>query len=231
MGVYLVLFFISSSFFSVLLLRHVPVTVTPYKVYRMVGNLQEYGLKIKSKWTRIDDISPLMVVAVVSTEDGKFMQHRGFDLDEIKKTRKERKSGKRFRGASTISQQTAKNVFCTPHRNWFRKGLEAYFTVLIETFWDKKRIMEIYLNVIEIRPCVYGVGSAAKLVYAKQASELNSYEASMIATVLPNPYTMNIEKPSRYMVNRAANVRSLMNKTGKIDLGNKKNNKNNDKLR
>lgn len=222
LGIYFFIFLLTTSVFTVFFTRYIPVIVTPYKVYRMVGNLQDYGLGVKVEWSRVKNISPVVVSAVISTEDAKFVDHNGFDFDAISKAREERKKGKRFRGASTISQQTAKNVFCTPHRNWFRKGIEAYFTVLIETFWSKKRIMEVYLNVVEIRPGMYGVGSAAKFVYNKKTSELNVYEAAMIATVLPNPYVMNIMNPSSYMNRRASDVRLLINKTGSVDFDKKK---------
>ena len=122
-----------------------------------------------------------------------------------------------LRGGSTISQQTAKNVFCLPARTWLRKGVEAWFTVLIETFWSKRRIMEVYLNVIETGRNMYGVEAPARDVYGKTAAELNAYEASMIATVLPNPLRRDMAAPSGYMVRRAAQVRSLMGKLGPIE--------------
>lgn len=155
--------------------------------------------------------------AVIATEDNNFLQHRGFDIDAIKKAIEENKEGKRIRGASTISQQTAKNLFCSTSRTWFRKGLESYFTVLIEFFWSKQRIMETYLNIIETHPNIYGVEATAKYFYKKPASELNNYEAAMIATVLPSPARMNIGTPSNYMVRRSSQVRNLMTKIPPLD--------------
>ncbi|MFQ8804658.1 MAG: monofunctional biosynthetic peptidoglycan transglycosylase [Alistipes indistinctus] len=153
-----------------------------------------------------------MVRAVIATEDNNFLTHRGFDWDAINKALDENREGGRIRGGSTISQQTAKNVFCLPSRTWTRKAVEAYYTFLIETFWDKRRIMEVYLNVIETGENMYGVEAPARQVYGKTAEHLNRHEASMIASVLPNPIRMKIAAPSSYVVRRAAQVRSLMSK-------------------
>ena len=158
-----------------------------------------------------------MPCAVIATEDNNFMVHNGFDWEAIKKAYNENREGDRLRGGSTISQQTAKNVFCLPSRTWVRKGFEAYYTLLIETFWSKRRIMEVYLNVIETGRNMYGVEAPARGVYGKTAAELNAYEASMIATVLPNPLRRDMAAPSGYMVRRAAQVRSLMGKLGPIE--------------
>lgn len=218
--VYLVIFGITFSLSSVLLLGIVPVTVTPLKVIRLFENFGDKGFSIQSHWVPFDRIAPSMMRAVIATEDNHFLNHRGFDWDAIEKARKSNREGKRLLGASTISQQTAKNVFCIPVRSWFRKGVEAYYTVLIETFWSKRRIMEVYLNVIETGENIYGVEAPARLFFKKSAAELNVYEASMIATVLPNPIRMRIGNPSNYMVRRAAQVRSLMNKLPPIDFDN-----------
>ena len=215
--VYLFLFLATCSIGSVLLLRFVPVTVTPLKVIRLFENRKEHGLKVRSKWVPFDKINPQMIRAVIATEDNHFLTHRGFDWDAIDRALEENKEGKRIRGGSTISQQTAKNIFCPPSRTWLRKGVEAWQTVLIETFWSKRRIMEVYLNIIETGPNMYGVEAPARDIYGKTAAELNRHEASMIATVLPNPLRMRLSAPSDYMVRRAARVRSLMNKLGKID--------------
>lgn len=218
---YFVIFIFTFSVFSVLVLGVVPVTVTPLKVMRLLENMPEEGFTLKSKWCGVENINPVMVTAVVSTEDGNFMKHNGFDFEAINKAMKNNRRGKKLRGASTISQQTAKNVFCTPHRTWVRKGVETYFTFLIETFWSKRRIMEVYLNIIETHANIYGVEATAGIFYRKPASKLNSYEASMIATVLPNPLRMNLGEPSRYMVSRAAAVRAMMSNTGEVDLNNR----------
>lgn len=212
--IYIAIFFMVFSVTTVLLLRFVPVTVTPLKIIRVAQNFPEKGISVYSKWVNIERISPLMVRAVIATEDNNFFNHRGFDWNAIKLVWEENKKGNRIRGGSTISQQTAKNVFCLPSRTWFRKGVEAYYTMLIELLWGKKRIMEVYLNVIETGKNMYGVEATALRIYGKHASELNIYEASMIATVLPNPLRMNLAAPSNYMVRRAENVRRLMNMLG-----------------
>ena len=217
--VYLAIFFFTLSVSSVLIARVIPVTVTPLKVLRLVENFPDKGLSVQSNWVPLHRINLSMVRAVIATEDNNFLTHRGFDWDAINKALDENREGKRLRGGSTISQQTAKNVFCFPSRTWLRKGFEAYYTVLIECCWSKRRIMETYLNVIETGRNMYGVEAPAREVYGKSAKELNRYEASMIATVLPNPLRMRLQNPSNYMVRRAARVRTLMNMVGEVDLG------------
>ena len=166
-----------------------------------------------------DELSPSLVAALVSTEDMRFYSHSGIDFISLARVAVRTIALAQFGqgGGSTISQQTAKNVFCLPARTWLRKGVEAWFTVLIETFWSKRRIMEVYLNVIETGRNMYGVEAPARGVYGKTAAELNAYEASMIATVLPNPLRRDMAAPSGYMVRRAAQVRSLMGKLGPIE--------------
>lgn len=215
--IYLAVFFATFSLGYTLLLRWVPVTITPLKAIRLFENLPQDGIRVHSNWVPFAKISPSVMRAVVATEDNHFLIHRGFDWEAIDQALDENRDGKRLRGGSTISQQTAKNVFCPPSRTWFRKGIEAYYTVLIETLWSKRRIMEVYLNIIETGRNMYGVGAPAKEIYGKTAADLNVYEASMIATVLPNPLKRNMAAPSNYMVRRAAQVRSLMGKLGPLD--------------
>ena len=205
--VYLALAACSFSVFAVAVLRVVPVTVTPLKVVRLFENAKA---GVSSKWVPLDRIGEPMVRAVVATEDNNFLKHHGFDFEAIEQAVRENREGRRLRGASTISQQTAKNVFCPPSRTWIRKGVESWFTVLVEVLWGKRRIMEVYLNVIETGRGVYGVEAAAEKFYKKKAAELNVYEAAMIATVLPNPLLMNVAAPSPYMTRRAAQVRRNM---------------------
>lgn len=183
------------------------------------------AVKFRHEWVSIDAISPQMVLAVVAAEDGKFMEHNGFDWESIKKARKYNQRGRKLRGASTISQQTAKNVFLWPKRSWIRKGLEAYFTLLIETFWTKERIMEVYLNVAEMGKGIYGVEAAAKEYYHKSAAKLTRYEAAMIATTLPAPAKRNPAKPSSYMVSYQRKILWNMYNLGKIDLKETQNSK------
>jgi len=219
--IYLSFLILSFTIVSVVLLRFVPVSFTPLKVIALRENKQqEKDYPFRSEWVSIDRISPQMVTAVVATEDNHFLKHNGFDFEAIQKALEENREGKRMRGGSTISQQTAKNVFCFPQRTWFRKGVETWFTFWIELIWNKKRIMEVYLNVIETHPNMYGVEATAQYFYKKAASDLNNYEAAMIATVLPSPRRMNIGAPSSYMTQRAARVRRLMGQVGRVDLDN-----------
>lgn len=218
--IYMICFFLTFSVGAVVVLRFVPITVTPLKVLRLVENFPQKGVVIHSNWVPLERINPVMVRAVVATEDNNFLFHKGFDWEAIQKAWDDNREGERLRGGSTISQQTAKNVFCPPHRTWLRKGAEAYFTLLMEICWSKERIMEVYLNIIETGPNRYGVEAPARRIYGKSAAELNTHEAAMIATVLPNPQRMLIEHPTSYMVRRAAQVRGLMNAVGEIDFDN-----------
>ena len=166
-------------------------------------------LKLKHKWIPLEEMSPKMPMAVIASEDNRFPDHHGFDLIEINKAIKERERG-RHRGASTISQQTAKNVFLWPSSSWIRKGFEAYFTVLIELFWSKERIMEVYLNSIEMGDGIYGVEAVAHEHFGKKASELTAGECALIAATLPNPLKYDSAHPSRYMLKRKSHILRLM---------------------
>jgi len=180
---------------------------------------QQKEMAIQYQWVPLKKISPHMWQAVIAAEDNRFMTHFGIDLGAIKKAQEfNKKSTRRKRGASTISQQTAKNVFLWPARTYLRKGFEVYFTVLIETFWSKKRIMEMYLNVIEMGPGVYGVEAASRKYFNKPAYKLTRGQAAMIAITLPNPLKRNPAAPSAYMYRRQEEILSLMWKLGKIDL-------------
>lgn len=212
--------FIGSSVLAVVMYRYVPVYVTPLMVIRAVEQKQaDKPIKLKHKWLSLDKISHNMVQAVVASEDNLFMEHNGFDFDQIEKAIKEAKSGKRNRGASTISQQTAKNVFLWNGGGWFRKGLEAYFTVLIELLWSKERIMEIYLNSIEMGYGIYGVEAVAKEHFNKKAAKLTKREAALIAATLPNPLRYNSANPSAYMRKRQRQIVSLMDKIAPLEMG------------
>jgi len=159
---------------------------------RTVQNIGTEGYRNVRTWVDLEDISPVMVRAVLASEDGRFMEHDGFDVQEIIKMRKDhRTKGKKIRGCSTISQQVAKNCFTFCGRSWWRKGFEAYYTVLIELLWSKERIMEVYLNIAEIGKGVFGVESAARKFFERPASRLNIHQAVSIACVLPNPLMRN----------------------------------------
>jgi monofunctional biosynthetic peptidoglycan transglycosylase len=217
--IYVSIVFVTFTGVSVALLRFVPVTFTPLKWTAIRENSRaEKSYPLRSKWVSLDRISPELVTAVVATEDGNFMSHSGFDFKAIRQAIAENREGGRLRGASTISQQTAKNVFCFPRRTWLRKGIETWFTFWIELCWNKRRIMEVYLNVIETHPNTYGAEATAEYFYKKPAAGLNRYESAMIATVLPSPRRMNIAAPSGYMTRRAAQVRRMMANVGAVDL-------------
>ena len=219
----LVILFFAISIGWVVLARFVPVYVTPLMFIRTVEALAAGEAPRNTKdWVSIDKISHNMVQAVVASEDNLFMQHHGFSVTDIEKAIKHNKKGKRIRGGSTISQQTAKNVFLWPKRSYLRKGLEAYFTVLIELFWSKERIMEVYLNVIEMGDGVYGVQAAAQTYFNKDALQLTKSQSALIAACLPNPRKYSASNPSSYIQRRKSKIVSLMEKIKQVDFDKKK---------
>lgn len=153
-------------------------------------------------WMPLKKIAPVMGLAVMTAEDQNFQEHFGFDWDAIAKAIAHNQKSRRIKGASTISQQTAKNLFLWSDRSWLRKGLEVYFTLLIETLWPKQRILEMYLNIIEFGPGVYGVEAASRFYFQKPAAQLNSSEAALLAAVLPNPRLYHADNPSAYVRER-----------------------------
>lgn len=167
--------------------------------------------KLERKWLAYDDISDNLKKAALAGEDAHFMTHNGFDTEAIKEAFEKNKEGKRLRGGSTISQQTAKNVFLWPGRSWIRKGLETYFTVLIEIFWNKRRILEVYLNVIETGQGVYGAEAAAQYYFHKSAKSLTKKEASLIIAILPSPQKWDARRPSNYVNRRANSIARYLN--------------------
>ena len=214
----IILILIGLSLFFTLLYKFVPVYYTPLMFIRYFENVKAgKEARIERNWKRLDEISPNLWLAVVASEDNNFLKHHGFDMDAIKKAQKHNQTHARKRGASTISQQVAKNVFLWPSRTWVRKGLEAYFTFLIETFWSKKRILEVYLNVIEIGPGIYGAEAASQIYFHKPASKLTRGEAALIAAVLPAPLRRNPAKPSSYVLSRQQWILWNMNNIGKIE--------------
>jgi monofunctional biosynthetic peptidoglycan transglycosylase len=163
---------------------------------------QDGGYRVDFRWVSLERISPHAAVAVIASEDQTFPFHAGFDLDSIREAVRESERGRRLRGASTISQQVAKNLFLWNGRSFVRKALEAYFTVLIEALWPKERILEMYLNVAQFGDGVYGVQAAAQRFWHKSARQLSSSEAALLAAVLPNPLRLHAERPSRYVLQR-----------------------------
>lgn len=216
----IILFLFASSILAVVAYKFVPVYYTPLMFVRLFDQFQEgKTLKLEHKWVPISQIAQPLVQAVVASEDNLFLDHNGFDIDQIQKAREEAEKGKRVRGASTISQQTAKNVFLWQGKSYFRKALEAYFTLLIEWVWGKERIMEVYLNSIEMGDGIYGAEAVAKAHFNKPAYKLTSGEAALIAASLPNPIRFNSGKPSPYMLKRQGKILSLMGKLIKIEMG------------
>ena len=193
--------FVIISFVSTLIFRFVPIPVTPLMIIRYFE--MEEG-KIDKDWKSLEEIGKNMPLAVVTAEDQKFAEHFGFDMEAIEKAMKynEKHKGKKVKGASTISQQTAKNVFLWPGRSWIRKGLEVYFTFVIEICWSKERIIEVYLNVIEMGPGVYGAEAAAQYYFNKSSSKLTKKEAATIAAILPNPIRWSASRPTPYIIKK-----------------------------
>ena len=183
--------------------------VPPPTTLLMLARVIE-GEGIDYRWRPLDRISPRLVEAVIASEDARFCSHRGFDMRAIEQALERNRQGGRMRGGSTISQQTAKNVFLWPRRSWVRKGLEAGYTVLIETFWSKRRIMEVYLNVAEWAPGVYGAEAAAQYWFRKSAADLTASEAARLAAVLPSPRRYQAADPGPYVRRRAGRVQAAM---------------------
>jgi monofunctional glycosyltransferase len=168
------------------------------------------GQGLDYRWRGLNDISPHLVNAAIAAEDARFCSHHGFDMEAIEKALDHNAEGGRIRGGSTISQQTAKNVFLWPSRDWIRKGLEAGYTVMIETVWSKRRIMEVYLNVVEWAPGVYGAQAASRRWFGKDADELTAREAARLAAILPSPRRYKAANPGPYVRRRAGRIQAAM---------------------
>lgn len=208
----LLIFFFASTILAVLVYRFMPVYITPLMVIRTVQQITSGDKPTwKHTWVSFDKISPNLPMAVIASEDNRFATHNGFDFIEIKKAMEENENRKKKRGASTISQQTAKNVFLWPQSSWVRKGFEVYFTFLIELFWSKERIMEVYLNSIEMGNGIYGAQAAAKYKFETTAAKLTKAQCALIAATLPNPIRFNSAKPSPYILKRQKQILRLMN--------------------
>ncbi len=209
---------IGLSLFVVMLFRFVPVYITPLMVLRSAEQLAEgKNIQLRHQWVPIETISKNLLLAVICSEDQTFMKHSGFDLKAIEDSLADaEQGGKRLRGASTISQQTAKNVFLYPSRSWVRKGLEAYFTVLIEFCWTKKRILEVYLNSIEMGNGIFGAEAASRHYFNTGARNLSRAQAAAIAAILPNPRKYSASLPNPYMKRRIAWISGQMNRYGPV---------------
>lgn len=207
--------FVGSSVLAVAVYRFAPVQVTPLMLIRAVHPVgsesqKEMQRHWKHDWVPLDRMSKWMPSAVVASEDNRFYTHHGFDTTEIKRAIEESKNGGRQRGASTISQQTAKNVFLWPGHSWIRKSLEAYFTVLIELMWPKERIIEVYLNSIEMGAGIYGAQAAAEYYFGRSAENLSKRQCALIAVCLPNPIKRDPAHPTSYLNRRASKIMRYM---------------------
>jgi monofunctional biosynthetic peptidoglycan transglycosylase len=211
-----VLLLMLASAGAVLAWRWMDPATTSFILQRKVSELMAGGSArdVEQRWVAWDAISPYAGIAVIASEDQRFAEHWGFDLDSIQDAIEEREGGGRSRGASTISQQVAKNLFLWPGRSWLRKGLEAYFTVLIELLWSKQRILEVYLNVAQFGDRIFGVDAASRRFFGKRASALSAREAALLAAVLPNPMRMRADDPSPYVRERARWIQRQMQSLG-----------------
>jgi len=203
----LVVIFFASTILAVIVYRFVPVYITPLMVIRSAQQVVK-GDKLtwKHHWVSDEKISNNLKRAVVASEDQRFYDHFGFDTKQIQKAIKQNQYRKKKRGASTISQQTAKNVFLWPRSSWYRKGFEVYFTVLIEVLWGKDRILEVYLNSMETGKGIYGAEAVAREHFDTRASKLTRGQSALIAATLPNPRRFNSEHPSGYVYRRQAQI-------------------------
>jgi monofunctional biosynthetic peptidoglycan transglycosylase len=200
------------SIVSVVIYRWVPVPITPLMLIRDVEQFKnDKGVIMEHDWVPLEEISPKLQLAVVCSEDQNYLKHFGVDWGAIQKAMKENEKGKRVRGGSTITQQTAKNVFLWQGRSYLRKGLELWFTLLIEVFWSKERIMEVYLNSIEMGNGIYGAEAASQHWFHKSAKKLTKDESAAIAAILPNPLRYKANPANSYISGRKAWIKQQMN--------------------
>ena len=191
------------------LFRFVPVPLTPLMVIRLIE-----GEELHKDWVPLTQIAPALRQAVVAAEDNRFCDHSGFDWTALGEVLDELRAGGRPRGASTITMQTAKNLFLWPGRSLLRKGLEAWLTPQIELLWNKRRILEVYLNIAEMGPGIYGAQAAAERYFGKSAADLGRLEASLLAAALPNPRAWSPAAPTKYMLDRASTIRRRIDQLG-----------------
>ena len=206
---WIVVAFFASTILSVVALRFLPVVVTPLMLIRCYEQVKAgEELKLSHDWEPLSNISKDLPIAVMASEDAKFLDHHGFDYQAIEHAAKRNRQHpeKRKLGASTISQQTAKNVFLWPGRSWVRKGFEVYFTALIELMWPKERIMEVYLNSIEMGNGIYGAQAVAEEHFNTDAKDLTKAQCALIAATLPNPRKFSSKNPSAYMLKRQKRI-------------------------
>jgi len=212
-----ILFFISTVLL-VFAMRWINPLTSSIMIQRQIGSLfdGEFEL-VKYHWVEYDDVSKFMPIAIVAAEDQNFPKHFGFDFKQIEKALKENKRGRRVRGASTITQQVAKNLFLWEGKSFIRKGIEAYFTLLIELLWDKKRILEVHMNIAEMGDKIFGVGTASVAYFKKPAAKLTISQAALLAAILPNPKKYSAVKPSGYVRGRQSWIIRQINSLGGAD--------------
>ncbi|MBN1467021.1 monofunctional biosynthetic peptidoglycan transglycosylase [candidate division KSB1 bacterium] len=206
--------FILFTVLLVLLGRWLPPLRSSFMLLQRAEHGKKGQMHVRYHWVRWEAIPPHAALAVVAAEDQKFPHHFGFDVDAIALAQRENRYRRRPRGASTISQQTAKNLYLWPGRSYLRKGLEAYFTVLLELLWSKKRILHVYLNIAEFGPNIYGVDAAARAFWEKGATALTPHEAALLAAALPNPLRLRADRPSPYVLERAHQIENEMRQLG-----------------
>ena len=211
--------FLFFSAFSVLLMRWINPITSSIMIQRKISAVLTFKDKqiIAYEWFRYDDISKQMALAVVAAEDQNFPTHFGFDIQQIQKAIKQHERGRRLRGASTITQQVAKNLFLWEGRSFIRKGLEAYFTVLIELLWSKERILEVYLNIVEMGDMIFGVGAASQIYFKKTPDKLSTGQAALLAATIPNPIRFSAKHPSSYILRRQNWILDQMSSLGGVD--------------
>jgi monofunctional biosynthetic peptidoglycan transglycosylase len=211
------LWFFGLSILSVIIFKWVPIPFTPLMITRAIEQkIDGKEMTCSHHWEPIENISTNLQKAVIASEDGNYLKHSGFDFSAMQKAFKNNNRGRKLKGGSTISQQTAKNVFLWQGRSYVRKGLEAYFTVLIELIWGKERIMEVYLNSIEMGEGVYGAEAAAKYWYKTDAKNLTKKQAAGIAAILPNPRKFKASNSSSYIERRKGKIIKVMRHIGEI---------------
>lgn len=208
--------FVVCSVAAVVLMRWIDPWTSAFMIEARIAAAArgERGYRTDYRWVDYEKISPNLALAVVASEDQKFPRHAGFDLDAIADALEDSADGGPMRGASTISQQVAKNLFLWPGRSFARKAIEAYFTVLLETLWPKRRILEVYLNVAEFGPGVFGVGAASARYFAISPARLGRDEAARLAAVLPAPRNLHADRPSAYVRSRTARIAQEMARLG-----------------
>ncbi|MGO1189209.1 monofunctional biosynthetic peptidoglycan transglycosylase [Vibrio casei] len=209
-----ILFFFVFSILITLPLKFVNPVIWSWQLQRDFFPPSQYQQRPPSDWVTLDQISPYMQLAVIASEDQRFPDHHGVDFHSTQKAISDMISGERFRGASTLTQQTVKNIFLWSGKDLVRKAVEAYLSILVEFEWGKQRILEIYLNIVEFGPGIFGVEAASQHYFGIQSNQLSSSQSARLAAVLPNPYKFNVNKPTPYVWQRVDWIETQMNQLG-----------------